>query len=304
MLQISRQEHGQVHCDSTCYTENQLKSLLASLTAAMDPHGGIKLVMRAYGCVGVIRLIRNAYLVLVTHRKKAGNIAGHRVYGCRDVAYVPILSKEFLNHGDLSSAAGRHAGGHGLGLNTYYKSINADEKRYLRLFMGVDLCKDFYWSYTYPLWNTLQQNLTLEREGVGNSSTVGSVSGFSSMFVWNSHLAGHYFGDGLPSLERERWMVPLVHGYFGQVKLSSFGKQLKVTLLARRSRHFAGTRFLKRGVNELGQVANEVETEQIVEARLDRDPADPAAALRLSSVVQLRGSIPLYWHQVRRPEGL
>ena len=75
----------------------------------MDPHGGIKLVMRAFGCVGVIRLIRNAYLVLVTHRKKAGNIAGHRVYGCRDVAYVPILSKEFLNHGDLSSAAGRHA---------------------------------------------------------------------------------------------------------------------------------------------------------------------------------------------------
>ena len=37
-----------------------------------------------------------------------------------------------------------------------------------------------------------------------------------------------------------------------------------LTIIARRSRHFAGARFLKRGANEQGQVANHVETEQIV----------------------------------------
>lgn len=37
-----------------------------------------------------------------------------------------------------------------------------------------------------------------------------------------------------------------------------------VTLIARRSRYFAGARYLKRGVNDEGNVANEVETEQIV----------------------------------------
>ena len=96
-------------------------------------------------------------------------------------------------------------------------------------------------------------------------------------------------------------------------------------MLARRSRYFAGTRFLKRGINELGQVANEVETEQICEAQLDKDlhlaksarfgESDGAKAhpnanqssspshealnppLRMSSIVQLRGSIPLYWSQ-------
>ncbi len=38
-----------------------------------------------------------------------------------------------------------------------------------------------------------------------------------------------------------------------------------ITLIARRSRYFAGTRFLKRGVNESGYVGNYVETEQIVQ---------------------------------------
>ena len=36
------------------------------------------------------------------------------------------------------------------------------------------------------------------------------------------------------------------------------------SLTHRRSRLFAGTRYLKRGVNEQGNVANDVETEQIV----------------------------------------
>jgi len=32
--------------------------------------------------------------------------------------------------------------------------------------------------------------------------------------------------------------------------ISVFGRNLSLTLIARRSRHFAGTRYLKRGVNQ------------------------------------------------------
>jgi hypothetical protein len=65
-----------------------------------------------------------------------------------------------------------------------------------------------------------------------------------------------------------------------------------LTLISRRSRHYAGTRYLKRGVNEKGRVANDVETEQIVfEEAQDGNPG------RISSVVQNRGSIPLFWSQ-------
>ena len=95
---------------------------------------------------------------------------------------------------------------------------------------------------------------------------------------------------------RARWCVSLVHGAFKHVPLSVFGRNVDVTLICRRSRHFAGTRYLKRGVSESGYVANEVETEQIVEA--DGGYASGGATRRLVSAhVQVRGSIPLHWSQ-------
>lgn len=53
---------------------------------------------------------------------------------------------------------------------------------------------------------------------------------------------------------------------FVYVQVQVFGRQLTMTLVARRSRHFAGTRYRKRGISAQGFVANEVETEQIVDA--------------------------------------
>lgn len=55
---------------------------------------------------------------------------------------------------------------------------------------------------------------------------------------------------------------------------------------------FLFIRYLKRGVNEKGRVANDVETEQIV----FEDVAE-GLPVRISSVVQNRGSIPLFWSQ-------
>ncbi len=84
--------------------------------------------------------------------------------------------------------------------------------------------------------------------------------------------------------------MSLVHGSFGQQRCSIFGKPLTLTLIARRSRHFAGTRYLKRGVNDAGHVANDVEIEQIAED-------SSGAVAGLSSYVQVRGSIPAFWFQ-------
>lgn len=50
--------------------------------------------------------------------------------------------------------------------------------------------------------------------------------------------------------------------------------------------------YLKRGVNDRGRVANDVETEQII---LDEEAGSCKG--KMSSVVQMRGSIPLFWSQ-------
>ncbi|KAI3889765.1 hypothetical protein MKW92_041999 [Papaver armeniacum] len=84
----------------------------------------------------------------------------------------------------------------------------------------------------------------------------------------------------------------VAHSKTEQGQAVNLWTEFGVTLISRRSRHFAGTRYLKRGVNDRGRVANDVETEQIVlneEAGLSKG--------KMSSIVQMRGSIPLFWSQ-------
>ena len=105
------------------------------------------------------------------------------------------------------------------------------------------------------------------------------------------------------------------------IEIGVFGHPIFLTIIARRSRHYAGTRFLKRGANDQvsdlipcfvcqearkhielitfifhqGMVANEIETEQIVHSGLLTafQPDRPG----YTSFVQHRGSIPLFWSQ-------
>lgn len=86
--------------------------------------------------------------------------------------------------------------------------------------------------------------------------------------------------------------MPIIHGAFEQRKLNDYGRSLDMILLARRSRHFAGTRYLKRGVSDRGKVANDVEHEQVV-----HDESSLASGGAFSSFLQVRGSIPTFWTQ-------
>lgn len=101
--------------------------------------------------------------------------------------------------------------------------------RYKKLLGGVDLTKDFYYSYTYPIMRNMQANVkSVDEERMP----------YDNMFVWNAFLT-----RGIrQSLKNSRWIVALVHGFFEQTRLSIFGRIFAITLIARRSRHFAGTR--------------------------------------------------------------
>ena len=70
-------------------------------------------------------------------------------------------------------------------------------------------------------------------------------------------------------------------------------KNFLLTLISRRSVKRAGLRYLRRGVDEEGNVANSVETEQIL-SPIDWD-TNPES--KIYSFVQCRGSIPLFFSQ-------
>ena len=181
------------------------------------------------------------------------------------------------------------------------KEPHADEQRYLKMFQSIDLSSNFYFSYSYDLTNTLQHNLADPRFLVKPSGEkvditnlispqgehISYVSQFQSKFVWNEYLMA-----GMENVNAE-WILPIVHGFVDQSNVSIYGQPIYVTLIARRSKKYAGTRFLKRGANNEGDVANEVETEQIAcDASIGSDKVG-----HYTSFVHMRGSVPGHWAQ-------
>lgn len=112
---------------------------------------------------------------------------------------------------------------------------------------------------------------------------------FKDMYAWNFFLTRE-LEECTNSLTNFGWILPVVHGAFIQRKLHDYGRSLNLMLLARRSRHFAGTRYLKRGVSDRGKVANDVEHEQIIHDETTTEGV-------FSSYLQIRGSIPTFWTQ-------
>ncbi|KAL3351865.1 hypothetical protein AABB24_020113 [Solanum stoloniferum] len=154
-----------------------------------------------------------------------------------------------------------------------------NETRYIKLLRKMDLTKDYFFSYSYHIMLSFQKNLSNSKTGVAI---------YETMFVWNEFLTREIHNQ----LQNTHWTVALVYGFFKQATFKISSQDFILTLIARRSRHYAGTRYLKRGVNEKGRVANDVETEQIVFE--DVPEGSPFGA---TSVVQNRGSIPLFWSQ-------
>ena len=252
--------------DPGSYSSGELESLLRCVDAGNAPHRGLRLLAEGAVLLGAVRFCHGPYLVLATQRQRVGRVGGHDIFRALGVRMEPLF-------GPWELPGGRE---------------HPSEARYVRLFEAMAGNDEFFYSPTYQLHLSLQVN----QDGGGEQE-----GPFGHRFIWNSFLAAN-LGVGLPAGVLQRWVTPVIHGFFHQVDLSIFGRRLSLALVARRSRHFAGTRFLKRGVNALGQVANEVETEQIVDASRG---AAPSTAEQMSSMVQLRGSIPLVWCQESNP---
>ncbi|CAI4229456.1 unnamed protein product [Auanema sp. JU1783] len=102
-------------------------------------------------------------------------------------------------------------------------------------------------------------------------------------FFWNRslHFPFNYFG-----IDTDQWLLKCMAGSV-LVRTVYVGHRTgRVALVSRLSCERVGTRFNVRGANHLGHVANFVETEQLIVF----DDCE-------SSLIQVRGSIPLFWEQ-------
>ncbi|KAL2932991.1 Phosphoinositide phosphatase SAC2 [Bienertia sinuspersici] len=259
ILKIDRSEPSNIDVfeDPTLYSNRECSSILRCIDEGNKHIGGLKFVTMCYGIVGFIKFLGPYYMLLITERRKVGIICGHAIYAVSKSKMIAIPHSPMRSNSNNSK----------------------NENRYKKLLCTVDITKDFFFSYSYRIMRSLQKNLCDEEN---------KPVPYETMFVWNAFLTREIRSQ----LGNTSWTVALIHGFFKQVKYTRSGRTVHLTLLARRSRHYAGTRYLKRGVNEKGRAANDVETEQIV---VEEIPG--ACVSEISSVVQIRGSIPLLWSQ-------
>jgi hypothetical protein len=169
-------------------------------------------------------------MIIVTKAASIASFNGHVIYEISDTSILPI---------------------------TYKTRHTLDETKYKQILYNIDFHNGFYFSYSYDLTNSLQNNMTYRY-----MDSMNKYSYLQDYFIWNYYALNPFFmlisndfhsfhdGDDHDSNKLDDlrsylypWIVPIIHGYVYQnsILLSNENYKLCFTLIARRSRHFAGT---------------------------------------------------------------
>ncbi|CAH8601712.1 unnamed protein product [Heterobilharzia americana] len=215
------------------------------------------------------------YILVITERERVGEIFGHTIWKITKSAIYPF-ARSLLHLTDFQ---------------------NQDESLYCQMLGSILSTEGFYYSTSYDLSHTLQRLSDTSPEfrtrSIYERADVRFTWNKSLLSEWESLLnsAASHKPKQTTSWNRLDYCVPIIQGYVGIIaypeNLSNIPNgNPKYSLISRRSVYRTGTRFNTRGIDESGNCANTVETEQLVEISGHR-----------FSFVQLRGSVPIYWSQ-------
>lgn len=154
------------------------------------------------------------------------------------------------------------------------------ETRYLAYFNNMYLDQgDFFFSYYWDLTTIMQNQIPLKNFQINDTKLKSDLKKktesnllippleeekvtlkLNDRFVWNTHILQPL----LQATENIGLIIPIINGSVCQRNIQLDGRTISLMIISRRSRFYAGPRYLKRGINIFGDVANEVETEQIL----------------------------------------
>ncbi|KAL2914618.1 hypothetical protein HK105_205756 [Polyrhizophydium stewartii] len=238
---------------------------------APTPHKTV-LELTYYGIVGFLDLAFAKFILVVVDRELAATtVRGSvRVWRIVKVQAVPVWRQAL--------------------------ALSLDEEEHERLCLA-SICNELttgnlYFSLDVDLTNGPQSGFDRSLNRVGSLSDSRSFfARTNDRFFWNRHLLQPFL-----SRDTQQFVLPLICGHVGSMMVVLDGPAVSLIFVSRINRHHAGTRYWRRGVNQLGHAAMEAETDVIL-----------AHQNGIASFCMIRGSVPLIWSQnnisdpLRRP---
>jgi len=165
--------------------------------------------------------------------------------------------------------------------------------------MFIQMMNDFLERNSLFYSDNLDLSMSFQYIRKSPSDPVSEILRFSNeIYCWNRYLINpynRYFNEGLPN-EGEKnegmqyFAFPIINGFFGTCKGNEYNDNVELILIARKDIRRSGMRFLIRGSDTEGNIANCVEIEEILIYKENDNYI-------VNSFVQMRGSIPLIWTQ-------
>jgi phosphatidylinositol-bisphosphatase len=200
-----------------------------------------------YGLIGLVTVSEVNFITVITDATKVATMRRAPILTIKSVEFLPFLTQDV----GPSEALTRQLAG-----------------------VARLLTTGFYFSYGYDMTNSLQ------RQFEGASGLLHEKA--DGRFYWNSEMYKDFTLQGIEA----KWFLPVVQGYVGTDTNYIGDSEITMVLISRRSCFRAGTRYNARGIDDEGNVANFIETEQIF--IIDGN---------CFSLVQIRGSVPVFWQQ-------
>eukprot|EP01127_Copromyxa_protea_P004886 TRINITY_DN1470_c0_g1_i2.p1 TRINITY_DN1470_c0_g1~~TRINITY_DN1470_c0_g1_i2.p1 ORF type:complete len:858 (-),score=148.72 TRINITY_DN1470_c0_g1_i2:44-2617(-) len=163
-----------------------------------------------------------------------------------------------------------------------YTVVGEKGKEEIELVQSLLQSRDFYFSYTLDLTNSLQRKFS-----PSYVRSVPLVNRADDRFFWNKHILAPFI-----DVELHKWTLPLIRGH---VQMGVFVENefpMDLILISRLNKYRSGPRHSTAGADRHGCTANFVETEQILFCNSN-----------WHSFVQVRGSVPVSWTQQLSKKG-
>lgn len=246
--------------DSKKYSFNKNTKLLTEINEYNPSHDINE--FNVYSIIGNIKAINNNYIICASEVLYIGKILEGKVYKIKKFTYIPMQGNIIIK----------------------------EDIKYLKMIDDFLSRNNLYFSDKLDLTISLI-NLNKIKQNLNNNDNNKSFVFKNTIkkYCWNYSLGKYFDVDGMSP-----FIFPVINGFIEikQEKGENNNEEFNFILIGRKDTRRSGVRFLIRGADSEGNIANSCESEEIVIYHPKNKDE-----INIASFVQMRGSIPLIWTQ-------